>query len=427
MSFANLTLNTKTVAALPSQFNKPTEIQQAVIPTIVSGRDVLALAQTGSGKTLAYGLPLLNNIDQGSNKLQALVIVPTRELASQVTESLKPIATALSIKTVTLTGGINADEQQQQLSTAPQLAIATPGRLLALIKSGELELAQCTSLVLDEADRLIDMGFWPDIQAITAALPTKRQSLLFSATLPPELVSQAETLLSNPEKITTHKENSVVEAIEETLYLVNKGSKAQALIALLNQNPWPQVLVFIGAKDNADALTKRLNKAKISVSVLHGNKSQEERAQALDSFKNGDTRVLIATDVMARGIHIDQLPIVINFELPPHSATYVHRVGRTARAGSTGCAISLVSHSETDYLTAIRTLTNKALPLQSLEGFPVTDKPASETTTHKRPPKDKMANRRTAKKKSVKQFKSKPNSSRSHSSKSNSTKPTRAK
>tara|TARA_Y100001956_G_scaffold30331_1_gene29922 strand:+ start:395 stop:1678 length:1284 start_codon:yes stop_codon:yes gene_type:complete len=427
MSFANLTLNTKTVAALPSQFNKPTEIQQAVIPTIVSGRDVLALAQTGSGKTLAFGLPLLNNIDQGSNKLQALVIVPTRELASQVTESLQPTATALSIKTVTLTGGANANEQQQQLSTAPQLAIATPGRLLALIKSGELELAQCTSLVLDEADRLIDMGFWPDIQAITAALPTERQSLLFSATLPPELVSQAETLLSNPEKITTHKENSVVETIEETLYLVNKGSKAQALIALLNQNPWPQVLVFIGAKDNADALTKRLNKAKISVSALHGNKSQEERAQALDSFKNGDTRVLIATDVMARGIHIDQLPIVINFELPPHSATYVHRVGRTARAGSTGCAISLVSHSETDYLTAIRTLTNKALPLQSLEGFPVTDKPASETTTRKRPPKDKMANRRTAKKKSVKQFKSKPNSSRSLSSKSNSTKPTRAK
>ena len=427
MSFANLTLNTKTVAALPSQFNKPTEIQQAVIPTIVSGRDVLALAQTGSGKTLAFGLPLLNNIDQGSNKLQALVIVPTRELASQVTESLQPTATALSIKTVTLTGGANANEQQQQLSTAPQLAIATPGRLLALIKSGELELAQCTSLVLDEADRLIDMGFWPDIQAITAALPTERQSLLFSATLPPELVSQAETLLSNPEKITTHKENSVVETIEETLYLVNKGSKAQALIALLNQNPWPQVLVFIGAKDNADALTKRLNKAKISVSALHGNKSQEERAQALDSFKNGDTRVLIATDVMARGIHIDQLPIVINFELPPHSATYVHRVGRTARAGSTGCAISLVSHSETDYLTAIRTLTNKALPLQSLEGFPVTDKPASETTARKRPPKDKMANRRTAKKKSVKQFKSKSNSSRSNSSKSNSTKPTRSK
>ncbi|NOH34607.1 DEAD/DEAH box helicase [Vibrio chagasii] len=422
MSFANLTLNTKTVAALPSQFNKPTEIQQAVIPTIVSGKDVLALAQTGSGKTLAFGLPLLNNIDQDSNNLQALVIVPTRELASQVTESLQPIASALRIKTVTLTGGANADEQQQQLSTAPQLAIATPGRLLALIQSGELELAQCTSLVLDEADRLIDMGFWPDIQAITGALPTKRQSLLFSATLPPELVSQAETLLSNPEKITTHKENSVVEAIEETLYLVNKGSKAQALIALLNQNPWPQVLVFIGAKDNADALTKRLNKAKISVSALHGNKSQEERAQALDGFKNGDTRVLIATDVMARGIHIDQLPIVINFELPPHSATYVHRVGRTARAGSTGCAISLVSHSETDYLTAIRTLTNKALPLQSLEGFPVTDKPASETTTRKRPPKDKMANRRTAKKKSVKQFKSKPNSSRA-----NSTKPTRSK
>ncbi|CAK2123019.1 DEAD/DEAH box helicase [Vibrio crassostreae] len=412
MSFDNLTLNAKTVAAIPSQFDKPTEIQQAVIPTIIAEKDVLALAQTGSGKTLAFGLPLLNNINHDVNELQALVIVPTRELASQVAESLEPIATALNISTITLTGGVNADDQQQQLLTKPQLAIATPGRLLAVIKSGELELTQCVSLVLDEADRLIDMGFWPDIQAITEALPAKRQSLLFSATLPPELVNQAETLLSNPEKITTHQENSVVETIEETLYLVNKGSKAQALIALLNQNQWPQVLVFIGAKDNADALTKRLNKAKISVSALHGNKSQEEREQTLESFKNGETRVLIATDVMARGIHIDQLPVVINFELPPHSATYVHRVGRTARAGSAGCAISLVSHSESEHLNAIRTLTNKPLALQSLEGFPVTDKPASEATARKRPPKDKMANRRTAKKKSIKQFKSKPNSSK---------------
>ncbi|ROO76075.1 superfamily II DNA/RNA helicase [Vibrio crassostreae] len=412
MSFDNLTLNAKTAAAIPSQFDKPTEIQQAVIPTIIAGKDVLALAQTGSGKTLAFGLPLLNNINHDVNELQALVIVPTRELASQVAESLKPIATALNISTITLTGGINADDQQQQLLTKPQLAIATPGRLLGVIKSGELELTQCVSLVLDEADRLIDMGFWPDIQAITAALPAKRQSLLFSATLPSELVGQTEELLSNPVKVTTHQENSVVATIEETLYLVNKGSKAQALIALLNQHIWPQVLVFIGAKDNADALTKRLSKAKISVSALHGNKSQEEREQTLESFKNGETRVLIATDVMARGIHIDQLPVVINFELPPHSATYVHRVGRTARAGSAGCAISLVSHSESEHLNAIRTLTNKPLALQSLEGFPVTDKPASEATARKRPPKDKMANRRTAKKKSIKQFKSKPNSSK---------------
>ncbi|PMM96704.1 DEAD/DEAH box helicase [Vibrio splendidus] len=412
MSFDNLTLNAKTVTAIPSQFDKPTEIQQAVIPSIIAGKDVLALAQTGSGKTLAFGLPLLNNINHDVNGLQALIIVPTRELASQVTESLEPVATALDIKLVTLTGGVTTDDQQQQLLTQPQLAIATPGRLLALIKSSELDVTQCVSLVLDEADRLIDMGFWPDIQAITAALPNKRQSLLFSATLPPELVSQAELLLSNPVKVTTHQENSVVATIEETLYLVNKGSKAQALIALLHQSPWPQVLVFIGAKDNADALTKRLNKSKINVSALHGNKSQEEREQALESFKNGETRVLIATDVMARGIHIDQLPVVINFDLPTHSATYVHRVGRTARAGSTGCAISLVSHSETDYLNAIRTLTNKPLVLQALEGFPVTDKPASEATARKRPPKDKMANRRTAKKKSAKQFKSKPSSSK---------------
>ena len=198
MSFDNLTLNAKTVTAIPSQFDKPTEIQQAVIPSIIAGKDVLALAQTGSGKTLAFGLPLLNNINHDVNGLQALIIVPTRELASQVTESLEPVATALDIKFVTLTGGVNTDDQQQQLLTQPQLAIATPGRLLALIKSSELDVTQCVSLVLDEADRLIDMGFWPDIQAITAALPSKRQSLLFSATLPPELVSQAEAASFKP-------------------------------------------------------------------------------------------------------------------------------------------------------------------------------------------------------------------------------------
>lgn len=412
MSFDSLTLNPKTVAAVPSLFDQPTEIQQAVIPTIIAGKDVLALAQTGSGKTLAFGLPLLNNIKHDVNELQAIIIVPTRELASQVAKALEPIATTLDIKTVSLTGGVDIENQQQQLLEKPQLVIATPGRLHAVIQENKLELTQCRSLVLDEADRLVDMGFWPDVQTIISALPKKHQTLLFSATLPKELISQTEALLVNPVKVTTHQENSVVATIEETLYLVNKGSKAQALIALLNQHTWPQVLVFIGAKDNADALTKRLNKAKISVNALHGNKSQEEREQALESFKNGKTRVLIATDVMARGIHIDQLPVVINFDLPSHSATYVHRVGRTARAGSTGSAISLVSHSETDYLNAIRTLTNKPLMLQALEGFPVTDKPASEATARKRPAKDKMANRRTAKKKSVKQFKSKPSSSK---------------
>lgn len=412
MSFDSLTLNAQILAAIPDQLHTPTKVQQSAIPHIVSGEDVIALAQTGSGKTLAFGLPLLNNINDTIHELQAIIIVPTRELASQVAKALEPIATALDIKTVTLTGGVDIDSQQQQLLGKPQLVIATPGRLFAVIQENKLALTQCETLVLDEADRLLDMGFWPDIQTIISAIPKKHQTLLFSATLPKELVSQAEALLTNPVKVTTHQENSVVSAIEETLYLVNKGSKPQALIALLNQHQWPQVLVFISAKDNADALTKRLNKAKISVSALHGNKSQEERTQALEGFKNGETRVLIATDVMARGIHIDQLPVVINFDLPSDSATYVHRVGRTGRAGSTGFAISLVSHGETEHLDAIRILTNKALPLQSLEGFPVTDKPASETTARKRPPKDKMANRRTAKKKSVKQFKSKPNSSK---------------
>jgi len=285
--------------------------------------------------------------------------------------------------------------------------VATPGRLVSLIEQGLLSLSHCQALVLDEADRLLDMGFWPDIQVIKKSLPAKHQTLLFSATLPSELEQQADELLFKPLKVNVHPKNSVAQNIKETLYLVNKGSKPQALISLLQQYKNTQSLVFIGAKDNADALTKKLKKAKLNVEALHGNKSQEERSQILEDFKKGRIETLVATDVMARGIHIDALPLVINFELPAHSANYVHRVGRTARAGASGHAISLVSHSEAETLNAIRQLTERALPVQSLEGFPVTDKPATEGTQRKRPPKDKQANRRTAKKKSIKQFKSK--------------------
>jgi superfamily II DNA/RNA helicase len=410
-----MSLHKSIILALPSDITTPTEIQSQVVPEFLSRKDMLALANTGSGKTLAYTLPILHHlmtpkgneravIHQGSPK--ALILVPTRELAFQVTDVINEMATKLNIATICLCGGTNKQEQQQALAHNPEIIIATTGRLLDLEKDGSLTLTDVNYLVLDEADRLLDMGFWSDVERIAALTSKTRQTALFSATFSDKLQQQATTLLSNPIQVSAHQENSVNQDITETLYLVNKGSKPNALIALINKHQWQRVLVFIGAKENADKLTKKLVKAGILANALHGNKSQTERAQTLASFKSGKTKVLIATDVLARGIDIESLPVVINFDLPLHSETYVHRVGRTARAGIKGEAFSLVCHGEMSAFKAILQLTQRQLDLQNLEGFPVTDKPASGEST--RAPRDKKANRRTQNKKSVKQFKKKP-------------------
>ncbi|MNB98144.1 ATP-dependent RNA helicase RhlE [compost metagenome] len=249
------------------------------------------------------------------------------------------------------------------------------------------------------------MGFWPDIQWLLNAMPTERQTLLFSATLPLELESLATDLLTNPIRIEANPLNSLVSEIEERLHLVNKSSKVPALISLLKAQDWPQVLVFISARDDADGVARKLAKAGIAVAALHGEKDQGAREQALADFKAGKVRVLVATDLMARGIHVEALPVVINLDLPANAPVYVHRIGRTARAGQKGLALSLVCHGEAETLAAIRTLTGRALPLEGLEGFPVTDQPASGEG--KRAPRDKQANRRTQAKRSVRQFKGK--------------------
>lgn len=375
---------------------------------ILSGRDLLALAQTGSGKTFAYGLPLLQKTLPMTPHIQTLIIVPTRELATQVSQALGLIAKPMNIDVCPLCGGVDQQWQQDQLAQNPQLIVATPGRLLDLIEQQIINLSSLQHLVLDEADRLLEMGFWPDVQRIMAHLPAKKQTLLFSATLLPELEEKALQPLNDPIKISANLPNQTVPEIDEQLYLVNKGSKAQVLIHLLKQHHWSQVLVFISARDNADALAKKLLKAGIRVAALHGNKDQTEREQILTQFKQQKIEVLIATDLLARGIHIEQLPVVINFDLPPSPAVYIHRVGRTARAGQTGLALSLVCHNENAILDAIRQLTQRPLVLQTLADFPVTDQPA--TTVPKRQPRDKQANRRSAQKRSVKQFQ--PKSSR---------------
>ncbi|MEZ8965124.1 DEAD/DEAH box helicase [Vibrio breoganii] len=405
MPFSQLTLCSELSDTLQANFTTPTEVQSQAIPAILGRKDVLAIAQTGSGKTLAYGLAILEQVRLQPCSTQAIILVPTRELATQVCDTLEPYANTVDITALSLCGGIDKEWQKEQLLLTPEILVATPGRLLDLLKDQSIDVSRLSAFVLDEADRLLDMGFWPDIQEIVSLLPPKRQTLMFSATFSEKLETQAKGLLHSPKRIQTNVANSVVEGIEETLYLVNKGSKTNALIAQLKQHNWSQVLVFIGAKDNADALCKKLTKAGISGAALHGNKSQQEREETLELFKQRKVNVLIATDLLARGIHVQSLPVVINFELPSNAEVYVHRVGRTARAGEQGVAISLVCHGETEYLSAIRQLTLRELPLEELEGFPVTDKPSSGQS--KRAPRDKKANRRTNSKKSVKQFQGK--------------------
>ncbi|MNJ23601.1 ATP-dependent RNA helicase RhlE [compost metagenome] len=405
MTFNELHLDPALLAALPAELHTPTRIQQLAIPAALKGQDLLALAQTGSGKTLAFGLPLLQRLDSASDRVQGLVLVPTRELATQVSAALQGGAEALGLRLLTLCGGVAQEQQQAELALGPQLLVATPGRLRDLLAQRLLGLSHLRTLVLDEADRLLEMGFWPDIQWLLNAMPAERQNLLFSATLPTELESLATDLLTNPVRIEATPLNSLVSEIEERLHLVNKSSKVPALIGLLKGQDWPQVLVFISARDDADAVARKLAKAGIAVAALHGEKDQVVREQALADFKAGKVRVLVATDLMARGIHVEALPVVINLDLPANAPVYVHRIGRTARAGQKGLALSLVCHGEAETLAAIRTLTGRELPLAELEGFPVTDQPASGEG--KRAPRDKQANRRTQAKRSVKQFKGK--------------------
>ncbi|ABZ75530.1 DEAD/DEAH box helicase domain protein [Shewanella halifaxensis HAW-EB4] len=403
MNFTDLKLSATIVDHLPANLTAATEIQGLAIPEVLAGRDLLALAQTGSGKTYAFGLPLLQTIINDaveSREVKALVLVPTRELALQVAEALKLVSASTEI--TVLCGGVDKAEQLKELEQGPQLIVATPGRLLDLLRQQQLSLKSVKQLVLDEADRLMEMGFWPDIERILEFVPAKRQTLLFSATLAPELNDKALKLLHNPKKIAAQAVNSVVADINESLYIVNKGDKARALIALIKQHKWSQVLVFINGRDDADKLAKRLVKADINAMALHGDKEHQQRQQTLEAFKACELQVLVTTDLLSRGIHIDALPVVINIDLPSSAPVYVHRIGRTARAGDNGIAISLVCHGEADNLKAIQLLTGRELELEALGGFEVTDQPSSGE--RKRAPRDKKANRRSQNKRSAKDF-----------------------
>ena len=377
MSFSNLGLCTELLRAIKEEgYTTPTPIQTESIPVILSKKDVLAAAQTGTGKTAGFTLPLLELLNKNYSKdrkssVKALILTPTRELATQVGQSVEVYGKYLPFKSAVIFGGVGINPQKAILKKGVDIITATPGRLLDLVSQDCLDLSKVEFLVLDEADRMLDMGFIHDIKKILSILPKQRQNLLFSATFSPEIKKLADSLLKTPVLIEVSKANSTSHKVEQTVHHVDKERKKELLIHLLNKNSWKQVLVFTRTKHGANKLSEALIKDKITSAAIHGNKSQGARTKALDDFKAGTVRVLVATDIAARGIDIDQLPHVINFELPNVPEDYVHRIGRTGRAGNSGDAISLVCIDEHDYLLAIEKLIKQKINKIAIEGFKV--------------------------------------------------------
>ena len=401
MSFSNLGLCTELLRAIKEEgYTTPTPIQAKAIPVILSKKDVLAAAQTGTGKTAGFTLPLLellnkNYLKDRKSAVKALILTPTRELATQVGESVEVYGKYLPFKSAVIFGGVGINPQKAILKKGVDIITATPGRLLDLVSQDCLDLSKVEFLVLDEADRMLDMGFIHDIKKILSILPKHRQNLLFSATFSPEIKKLADSLLKTPVLIEVSKANSTSHKVEQTVHHVDKERKKELLIHLLNKNSWKQVLVFTRTKHGANKLSEALIKDKITSAAIHGNKSQGARTKALDDFKAGTVRVLVATDIAARGIDIDQLPHVINFELPNVPEDYVHRIGRTGRAGNSGDAISLVCIDEHDYLLAIEKLIKQKINKIAIEGFKVNPNIKAEPISNGRNRAKSGANRAT--------------------------------
>lgn len=374
MKFTDLGLAPSLLKAIEEKgYTQPSPIQEKAIPQVLKGKDVLASAQTGTGKTAGFTLPLLDILSKkqksGHRKVRALVLTPTRELAAQIYENVKEYSTHIDIRSSVIFGGVNQNPQIATLRKGVDVLIATPGRLLDLHNQKVLSLQHVEILVLDEADRMLDMGFQRDINKIMGFLPKKRQNLLFSATFSKEIKALAQGILHQPVLVEATPENSTVDAIIQRVYKVDKARKTELIIKLIKEGNWSQVLVFTRTKHGANNLTKRMLKAKIEAAAIHGNKSQGARTKALAGFKDGSVEVLVATDIAARGLDIPLLPHVINFELPNIPEDYVHRIGRTGRAGAKGEAISLVCIDEKAYLRDIEKLVGIRIPSEEKEGF----------------------------------------------------------
>ncbi|MEW5966090.1 MAG: DEAD/DEAH box helicase [Pseudomonadota bacterium] len=353
-------------AVAETGYTTPTPIQAQAIPQVLAGGDLLAAAQTGTGKTAGFTLPILHHLSTRAvqskpGRPRCLILVPTRELAAQVEESVKTYGKYLPLTSMVMFGGVNINPQFKALKSRVDILVATPGRLLDHLGQKTVDLSGVEILVLDEADRMLDMGFIRDIRKVLAVLPKQRQNLLFSATFSDEIRALANGLLHNPKSVEVARRNTTVEVVEQSLHRVPQAHKRDLLAHLIKQHDWQQVLVFTRTKHGANKLAEKLNKDGITAAAIHGNKSQAARTKALASFKDGSVRVLVATDIAARGIDIDQLPQVVNFELPNVPEDYVHRIGRTGRAGATGSALSLVDDEELSYLRDIERLIKRAI------------------------------------------------------------------
>lgn len=382
MTFEDLKLIPSILKALKYQnYTTPTAIQAQSIPLILQGEDVLGSAQTGTGKTAAFAIPIIQHLCKvkqnlkGKRKILSLVVTPTRELAIQIGENFSAYSQYTSLKNTVIFGGVGQGPQTNVLKNGVDVLVATPGRLLDLMNQGYISLDDIKYFVLDEADRMLDMGFIHDIKKIIAQLPKKRQSLFFSATMPKNILDLSNQILNHPKKVTVNPVSSTAESIQQYLYTTNKSDKSSLLLHILNDQKIDQVLVFSRTKHGADRIVRNLRKKNIECAAIHGNKSQNQRQKALKEFKIGQINALVATDIAARGIDIDKLQYVINYDIPNEPETYVHRIGRCGRAGEEGISISICEPEENQFVKDIEKLTKQKIRLVSDNPFPQTDKP----------------------------------------------------
>ncbi|MDH5182732.1 MAG: DEAD/DEAH box helicase [Gammaproteobacteria bacterium] len=410
MSFTSLGLSDAILRAIEEKgYKTPSPIQSKAIPAILDGKDVMAAAQTGTGKTAGFTLPMLEILSRSesvkSNSVRALVLTPTRELAAQVAESVEHYGKFLPLRSAVVFGGVKINPQMMKLRRGVDILVATPGRLMDLYSQNAVKFSQLEILVLDEADRMLDMGFIRDIRKILALLPPRRQTLMFSATFSDEIRALTKGLLNQPVEIEVSPRNTTAQTVNQWICTVDKSRKTNLLIHLIKKNNWSQVLVFTRTKHGANRLTEKLGQSGIKAAAIHGNKSQGARTRALADFKSGTVRVLVATDIAARGLDIAQLPQVVNFELPNIPEDYVHRIGRTGRAGADGQAVSLVSADEAPHLQEIERLLKKKLVREVIDGFETGhDVPESNIASMPRAkskPRPQGQNRPAAKKKST--------------------------
>ncbi len=378
MTFSDLGLSRTILKAIQEKgYEIPTPIQQKAIPVVLRKKDLLGVAQTGTGKTAAFAIPIIQRLERSEqcNGIRAIIVTPTRELAIQIEENIQAYAKFTNLRHAVIFGGVKQHNQVKQLQKGVDILVATPGRLLDLMDQGCISLDKIEVFVLDEADRMLDMGFIHDIKKLLKFLPAKRQSLFFSATMPKNIVQLSRQILHQPDRVEVTPQSTTAETVKQVVYFTNRPSKKSLMLHLLNNSEMDQILVFSRTKHGADRLARDLSKKKIKAAAIHGDKAQNQRQKSLKNFKSGQLRVLVATDIAARGIDIDKLSYVINYDIPNIPETYVHRIGRVGRAGETGTAISICEPEENTYLKEIEKLIKQKIPAMNDHPFPQTDKP----------------------------------------------------